>query len=117
MMSHPREGSATAQDIAARHGHESLKAILEPKTHHNIAADKLERLESHLHDMMRSLAGTFVSFFLFPCVYCSPLMQIGRHAVRLPQLCVMTEMAEAKPSLWVPIPGMFGVSKTQLNLS
>ena len=116
-MSHPREGFVTAQDIAARRGHESLIAILEPKMHHNIAADKLEKLESHLHHMMRRLAGTFVSFSCSPCVYCSPFMQIGRHAVRLPQLCVMTEMAEAKPSLWVPIPGMYGVSRTHLSLS
>ena len=38
-------------------------------------------------------------------------MEIERHTIRLPQLSVMTEMAEDMPSLWMPIPGMYGVSK------
>lgn len=115
MKSHRRENFVTARDIALRRGYERLIGILEPNTHHNIAADKLDRLEVHLHDLMRSLAGRFVSFAHSSCVYCSLFIQIEQHAVRLPQLCVMTEMADAKPSLWVPAPGMYGVSGTHLN--
>ena len=38
-------------------------------------------------------------------------MKIERHAIRLPQLCVMTEMTGDMPSLWIPVPGMYGVSE------
>ena len=115
MKSHRRENFVTARDVALRRGYERLISILEPNIHHNIAADKLDRLEVYLHDLMRRLAGRFVSFAHSSCVYCSLFIQIEQHAVRLPQLCVMTEMADAKPSLWVPAPGMYGVSGTHLN--
>jgi hypothetical protein len=109
MKSQRRENFVTARDVAVRRGHEGLIGILEPKIHYKIAADELDRLEIHLHDLMRRLAGRFVSFAHSSYISCSLFIQIEQHAVRLPQLCVMTEMADAKPSLWVPVPGMYGV--------
>lgn len=115
MKSLKKDGFVTAHDIALRKGYDDLIPILKPKPHHIIPSNSLEKLEKNVHNLMQGLARDKVSN---PTIF-HPITQettthattqILKHAIRLPQLSVMTEMNTSTPSLWIPIPTMYGVS-------
>lgn len=121
MRSLEREGYVTAQDIARNRGYDQLALLLEPRIHHPIPREILEKLELRVHDVMRTVVGTSVrATLVFPLIkkriHMTESSQISKYGIRLPQLCVMTEMNVSKPSLWVPIPGMYGVSNSVIQL-
>lgn len=110
MKSHGRDGFVTAQSVAIDCGHDKLVSPLEPQIHHVIPAKKLETLESNVHNLMRKLTGAMVRAGHAVAQTCLYSLKIKKHAVRLPRLCVMMKIKGARPSLWVPIPDMYGVS-------
>ncbi len=109
MKSHGRDGFVTAQSVAIDCGHEKLVSPLESQIHHVIPAKKLETLESNVHNLMRKLTGAMVRAGHAVAQTCLYSLKIKKHAVRLPRLCVMMKIKGARPSLWVPIPDMYGV--------
>lgn len=64
MRSLEREGYVTAQDIARGKGYDKLARLLEPRIHHPIPRDILEKLERRVHDLMRTVAGTLVRYLI-----------------------------------------------------
>ena len=60
MKSLEREGFVTAQDVAHKKGYAELALLLEPKICHPVAKDILEKLESRLHHLMKTVAGKMV---------------------------------------------------------
>ena len=63
MRSLERDGYVTAQDIARKRGYNQLALLLEPRIHHSIHRDILEKLELGVHDVMKTVAGTLVRYF------------------------------------------------------
>lgn len=55
-----RERFVTAYEIAKDKGYEDLIPILEPRIHHSVPEDTLEKLEQHVHDLLRRLEGNKV---------------------------------------------------------
>lgn len=55
-----RERSVTAYEIAKAKGYEGLLPILEPRIYHSFPDDTLEKLEQHVHDLLRRLEGNKV---------------------------------------------------------
>ena len=60
MRSLKREELVTAQDIARRKGYTELALLLEPKIHHPISKEILDKLEHHVHQLMKTAAGNMV---------------------------------------------------------
>jgi hypothetical protein len=77
-------------DIALRGGHRHLAGLLMPIIHHPVPTNLLARLQRHFHDLVRERVDTLVD----------------EHRLRLPELDVLTELAE--PEVWFPVPGMYG---------
>jgi len=77
-------------DIALRGGHAHLAGLLVPVVHHPVPTDVLATLRRHFHDLVRERAAGLVD----------------EHQLRLPELDVLTELAEA--DVWFPVPGMYG---------
>ena len=77
-------------DLAERHGHAHLRALLQPVLRHTVPADELQAMQQHFHAVIRERADALVR----------------EHALRLPELEPLLEMAE--PRLWFAVPGMVG---------
>jgi hypothetical protein len=77
-------------DIALGHGHEHLRAVLTPRPRHPLPADVLAGLEVQLHRLVWQRIPELAAEL----------------RMRLPQLAVLTELAE--PALWFPVPGLYG---------
>jgi len=77
-------------DIAERQGHAHLRELLKPVFQHDIPLDVLQQIQQHFHAVIRERADQFVR----------------EHALRLPELEPLLEMAE--PKLWFAVPGMYG---------
>jgi len=77
-------------DIAERRGHVHLRKLLEPNLQHNVPLDVLLSIQQHFHAVIRARAEQLVR----------------EHALRLPELEPLLEMAESK--LWFAVPGMYG---------
>jgi hypothetical protein len=77
-------------DIAERQGHMHLRELLKPVLQHDIPLEALQPIQQHFHALIRERADQFVQ----------------EHALRLPELEPLLEMAE--PRLWFAVPGMYG---------
>lgn len=110
MKAHQRGHYQTARDVAIQRNNYGLVPLLEPRIHHRISADDLESIERHVHALMTDLAGAAVSDSVLSNRQSNAVPQINQFSVTLPQLSVMTEIEAVEPSLWVPIPGICGVS-------
>lgn len=77
-------------DIAERHKHPHLTAILTSVLRSDIPPDVLPPIQRHFHAVIRERAGHLVE----------------EHALRLPELEPLLEMPA--PKLWFPVPGMYG---------
>lgn len=77
-------------DIALRGGHAHLAGLLMPVVRHPVPTDVLAALQRHFHALVRERAAHLVD----------------EQRLRLPELDVLTELAEPKMSFTVP--GMYG---------
>jgi hypothetical protein len=77
-------------DIAERQGHTHLRGLLEPVLRHDVPLEALQQIQQHFHAVIRERADQFVR----------------EHALRLPELEPLLEMAD--PKLWFAVPGMYG---------
>ena len=83
-------GGDRALDIALRGGHSHLTGLLLPVIRTPVPTDVLRALQRHLHAVIRGRAAELVD----------------AEALRLPELDVLTELAE--PASWFAVPGMYG---------
>ncbi|MFI2206404.1 ankyrin repeat domain-containing protein [Streptomyces sp. NPDC020192] len=98
-----RAGDGTrAVDLAARRGHHHVTALLCPQVRHPLPADVTGRLQYHLHRLIRHRAGAGDGSDL-----------ATQHAMRLPEVEVLTELAH--PVCWFPVPGMYGGFRIALS--
>lgn len=77
-------------DIALRGGHARLAGLLTPMVRNPVPTDVLSALQRHFHDVIRGRVANLVD----------------KHQLRLPELDVLTELAE--PDMWFAVPGMTG---------
>jgi hypothetical protein len=77
-------------DVAEREGHGTLRAALEPVYKHSIPIDLLLKIQSHFHEVIRRRVSGLVE----------------EHALRLPELEPLLEVA--RPKMWFEVPGMYG---------
>lgn len=77
-------------DLAVRMGHAHLAEILEPQYQRRVPVADLFAIQEHLHEVIRSRAPR----------------EVDEHALRLPELAPLLEIAD--PSMWFPVPGMYG---------
>jgi hypothetical protein len=78
-------------DIARKHGHKHLLGALEPSPVRKVDARALERIQGHLHEVIRGRIKVIEGIL---------------QAVRLPELAPLTEYSSA--AFWFPVPGMYG---------
>ena len=83
-------GGETARDVALRRRHSQLAEPLTPVVRHPVGADALTRLERNFHGLIRGRVDDLVA----------------EHRLRLPDLTMLTEVAE--PIFWFPVPGFYG---------
>jgi len=91
-----------AADIAARRGHHHLAEPLRPVLRHPLPAAEVDLLDGHLHRLIRHRAALADGTDL-----------ATRHALRLPEVAALTELAH--PVCWFPVPGMYGGFRITLN--
>jgi hypothetical protein len=84
-------------DVAARMGHAHLLEMLEPRLNHQVPEADLLSIQEHFHAVIRARAER----------------EVNEHALRLPELAPLLELDE--PSMWFPIPGMYGGFRYQLS--
>lgn len=77
-------------DIARRREHAHLLGALEPPRRVEVPAESLRRIQVYFHAVIRARVQHLVD----------------KHAVRLPELEVLLELAE--PRMWFPVPDMHG---------
>lgn len=77
-------------DIAKRIGHGEIARALAPDVHHEVQSTALRDLQDCFHGVIRERANQLVE----------------EHSLRLPELEVLTELAE--PRMWFAVPGMYG---------
>jgi len=77
-------------DIAERLGHRHLGALLAPVLRRDVPLEALQQIQQHFHAVIRERADQHVQ----------------EHALRLPELEPLLEMAA--PKLWFAVPGMYG---------
>lgn len=85
-------------DIAGSRGHRHLLGTLEPVHVHRVPRETVLALQAHFHTVIRGRADKLVK----------------EHALRLPELEPLLELAE--PEMWFPVPGMYGGFKYRLSL-
>ncbi|MFF5403279.1 ankyrin repeat domain-containing protein [Streptomyces misionensis] len=91
-----------AADIAARRGHHRLAELLRPVVRHPVPPAEIALLQEHLHRLIRHRAGLEGGSDL-----------ATRHALRLPEVEALTELAH--PVCWFPVPGMYGGFRITLD--
>jgi len=77
-------------DVAVRQGHKSLAAQLEPQYKHHVPIGVLLKIQAHFHVVILGRAKQLVD----------------GQSLRLPELEPLLELE--KPSMWFPVPGMYG---------
>jgi len=77
-------------DIARRRGHSHLLNVLEPVVLHDVSPSTLNEIERHFHALIRQRANALIE----------------KHSLRLPELETLRELSI--PSMWFPVPGMYG---------
>jgi hypothetical protein len=91
----PSARGETPHDVAARRGHHQLLSVLEPALRRRMPQDRIAALDAHLDQVVRSRID-FLQVRLRPVV-----------------TAVLTEMKE--PTLWFPVPGMYGGFSIELR--
>jgi len=79
-------------DIAVRRGYEYLRELLKPVLQRDVPLEILRSIQKHFQAVIRERANQFVR----------------EHALRLPELEPLLEMAE--PRLWFAVPQRVGVA-------
>jgi hypothetical protein len=77
-------------DIARRRGHHHLLDVLQPRPAVEIGANELADIQQHFHEVIRGRVAALVD----------------QHALRLPELAVLTEADP--PAAYFAVPGMYG---------
>jgi hypothetical protein len=93
----PTAARARAVDIARDRGHDQLVSLLEPRILRPVDAASLDQIQAHFHDVIRARLA--------------PLKRVS--AMRLPELCLLTEHAAA--TCWFAVPGLYGGFKFHLE--
>jgi len=93
----PTASGDLAVDLARQRGHLHLIEPLTPNNRREVETQDLELLAAHLHRVIMGRAESLVH----------------REALRLPLLTPLLEAPE--PTMWFPVPGMYGGFKIHLH--
>lgn len=95
------------------HGNPRLAEILQPRVRHDLSAKDLKDLENQLHQLIRDNAGALVSLTVKSPRTRLTNLKTKAHRFHMPPIAILTEVGQSK--LWIPVPHMYGVSRTKFK--